>query len=77
MKIIHMVQNRYIIVLVHVHRYMKILTSCFGLLTDSAVVVSALVVSALGKSGLNMDVPALSYMYAAYGKSGLISNGKE
>ena len=53
------------------------LTSCFGLLTDSAVVVSALVVSALGKSGLNMDVPALSYMYAAYGKSGLISNGKE
>ena len=54
-----------------------ILTSCFGLLTDSAVVVSALVVSALGKSGLNMDVPALSYMYAAYGKSGLISNGKE
>jgi hypothetical protein len=24
-----------------------------------------------------MDVPALSYIYAAYGKSGLISNGKE
>jgi hypothetical protein len=23
-----------------------------------------------------MDVPALSYIYAAYGKSGLISNGK-
>jgi hypothetical protein len=53
------------------------LTSCFGLSTDSAVVVSALVVSALHKSGLNMDVPALSYIYAAYGKSGLISNGKE
>ena len=53
------------------------LTSCFGLLTDSAVVVSALVVSALRKSGLKMDVPALSYIYAAYGKSGLISNGKE
>jgi hypothetical protein len=30
------------------------------------------------KSGLKkMDVPALSYIYAAYGKSGLISNGKE
>jgi hypothetical protein len=24
-----------------------------------------------------MDVSALSYIYAAYGKSGLISNGKE
>ena len=24
-----------------------------------------------------MDVPALSYIYATYGKSGLISNGKE
>ena len=24
-----------------------------------------------------IDVPALSYIYAAYGKSGLISNGKE
>ena len=44
------------------------LTSCFGLMTDSAVVVSAL---------YQMDVPALSYIYAAYGKSGLISNGKE
>jgi hypothetical protein len=49
------------------------LTSCFGLMTDSAVVDSALVVSAL----YQMDVPALSYIYAAYGKSGLISNGKE
>ena len=26
---------------------------------------------------IKMDVPALSYIYAAYGKSGLISNGKE
>jgi hypothetical protein len=26
---------------------------------------------------VKMDVPALSYIYAAYGKSGLISNGKE
>jgi hypothetical protein len=41
-------------------------------MTDSAVVDSALVVSAL----YQMDVPALSYIYAAYGKSGLISNGK-
>jgi hypothetical protein len=49
------------------------LTSCFGLMTDSAVVDSALVVSAL----YQMDVPALSYIYAAYDKSGLISNGKE
>ena len=49
------------------------LTSCFGLMTDSAVVDSALVVSAL----YQMNVPALSYIYAAYGKSGLISNGKE
>jgi hypothetical protein len=24
-----------------------------------------------------IDVPALSYIYAAYGKSSLISNGKE
>jgi hypothetical protein len=39
------------------------LTSCFGLMTDSAL--------------YQMDVPALSYIYAAYGKSGLISNGKE
>jgi hypothetical protein len=39
--------------------------------------VKTLVVSALRKSGLKMDVPALSYIYAAYGKSGLISNGKE
>ena len=44
------------------------LTSCFGLMTDSAVVDAAL---------YQIDVPALSYMYAAYGKSGLISNGKE
>jgi hypothetical protein len=36
-------------------------------------VVSAVVDSAL----YQMDVPALSYIYAAYGKSGLISNGKE
>jgi hypothetical protein len=43
----------------------KTLTSCFGLMTDSAVVDSALVDA------------ALSYIYAAYGKSGLISNGKE
>ena len=42
-------------------------------MTDSAVVDSALVDAAL----YQMDVPALSYMYAAYGKSGLISNGKE
>ena len=33
-----------------------ILTSCFGLMTVSAVVVSAL---------YQMDVPALSYIYAA------------
>jgi hypothetical protein len=39
------------------------LTSCFGLMTDSAL--------------YQIDVPALSYIYAAYGKSGLISNGKE
>ena len=44
------------------------LTSCFGLMTDSAVVDSAL---------YQIDVPALSYIYAAYGKSSLISNGKE
>ena len=49
------------------------LTSCFGLMTDSAVVDSALVGAAL----YQIDVPALSYIYAAYGKSGLISNGKE
>ena len=36
----------------HLHPVFIDLTSCFGLLTDSAVVVSALVVSALGKSGL-------------------------
>jgi hypothetical protein len=35
-------------------------------------------VPALRKSALyQIDVPALSYIYAAYGKSGLISNGKE
>ena len=49
------------------------LTSCFGLMTYSAVVDSALVDAAW----YQMDVPALSYIYAAYGKSGLISNGKE
>ena len=49
------------------------LTSCFGLMTYSAVVDSALVDAAL----YQMDVPALSYIYAAYGKFGLISNGKE
>jgi hypothetical protein len=37
-------------------------------MTDSAVVGAAL---------YQIDVPALSYIYAAYGKSGLISNGKE
>ena len=37
-------------------------------MTDSAVVDSAL---------YKIDVPALSYIYAAYGKSSLISNGKE
>ena len=42
-------------------------------LTDAALVDSALVDAAL----YQMDVPALSYIYAAYGKSGLISNGKE
>jgi hypothetical protein len=42
-------------------------------MTDSAVVDSALVGAAL----YQIDVPALSYIYAAYGKSGLISNGKE
>ena len=47
-------------------------------MTDSAVVDSALVGAALRKSALyQIDVPALSYIYAAYGKSGLISNGKE
>ena len=53
--------------------YLIGLTSCFGLMTDSAVVDSALVGAAL----YQIDVPALSYIYAAYGKSGLISNGKE
>ena len=54
------------------------LTSCFGLMTYSAVGDSALVDAALRKSALyQMDVPALSNIYAAYGKSGLISNGKE
>jgi hypothetical protein len=42
-------------------------------MTDTALVDSALRKSAL----YQMDVPALSYIYAAYGKSGLISNGKE
>ena len=42
-------------------------------MTYSAVVDSALVDAAL----YQMDVPALSYIYAAYGKSGLISNEKE
>jgi hypothetical protein len=42
-------------------------------MTDSAVVDSALVGAAL----YQIDVPAFSYIYAAYGKSGLISNGKE
>ena len=42
-------------------------------MTDSAVVDSALVDAALYK----IDVPASSYIYAAYGKSSLISNGKE
>jgi hypothetical protein len=50
-------------------------------MTDTVLVDSALVDAALRKSGLimlyQMDVPALSYIYAAYGKSGLISNGKE
>jgi hypothetical protein len=42
-------------------------------MTDAASVDAALC-----KSGLNqIDVPALSYIYAAYGKSGLILNGKE
>jgi hypothetical protein len=36
--------------------------------SDSALVDAAL---------YQMDVPALSYIYAAYGKSDLISNGKE
>ena len=42
-------------------------------MADSAVVDSALVDAALYK----IDVQALSYIYAAYGKSSLISNGKE
>ena len=42
-------------------------------MTDSAIVDSALVDAALYK----IDVPALSYIYVAYGKSSLISNGKE
>jgi hypothetical protein len=44
----------------------------------SLQVDSALVDAALRKPALyQMDVPALSYIYAAYGKSGLILNGKE
>jgi len=42
-------------------------------MTDSVVVDSALVDAAL----YQMDVSALSYMYAAYDKSGLVSKGKE
>ena len=42
-------------------------------MADSAVVDSALVDAALHK----IDVPALSYIYADYGKSSLMSNGKE
>jgi hypothetical protein len=37
-------------------------------MTDATLVDAAL---------YQMDAPALSYIYAAYGKSGLISNGKE
>ena len=54
------------------------ITSCFGLMTDSAVVDSALVDAALRKSGLiSNGCSGLIIYYAAYGKSGLISNGKE
>ena len=42
-------------------------------MTDAALVASALVDAAL----YQMDVPALSYIYVAYGKSGLIWKGKE
>ena len=44
---------------------------------DSAVVDSALVDAASNPALYKIDVPALSYIYAAYGKSSLISNGKE
>jgi hypothetical protein len=47
-------------------------------MADSAVVDSALVDAPYANPALyKIDVPALSYIYAAYGKSSLISNGKE
>jgi hypothetical protein len=44
-------------------------------MADSAVVDSALVDAPYANPALyKIDVPALSYIYAAYGKSSLISN---